>query len=476
MITTSKGNGALGNADPSDTWPAPASSLPPESDPQTFSWPPSPARLMVKRARQQFFDLPAQALDHTLVPGKDPADLGHLVAEAAHHLAGAPETIGEPALPPGSEADLRDMGICAEAEGLLRAELTGLGPLEPLLATPGLTDIFVNGPEDVWVEAEGRLRAVAVRFESEAEVRALATRLIVAAGGRLDGAHPATDVQIQGLPGVGSARVHALLPPLSRGGTLLSIRLQPTRQPSLSDLTQRGMMGRDLEQFLRYLVRNRANIAISGGTGTGKTTLLGALLSEAQVEDRLVLVEDTPELHLNHSHTVGLQARQANSEGQGAIGLDELIRQALRMRPTRLVVGECRGAEVMDMLTAMNTGHSGSGTTLHANSAEAVPARLTAMGALAGVEPAALALQAATALDYIIHLDRSASGGRRQVRGVYELVGGPLGLESRPVCTLEQRRQGTYLMWHPGSEAVRAAANLGGPSAGSVCTGEGADA
>lgn len=466
-IYSASRNTAVPGAYPPESWLNPADAVPVEPEDKGFPVSEGAARLIVKKARQQFFDLPAQAVTPATLPGQDPADLGLLVAEAAQGLA-------DPASDPGHHAKLLDSS--AEAENILRAELTGLGRLESLLATPGLTDIFVNGPQDVWFEAQGRLRAAPVQFESEAEVRALATRLIVAAGGRLDDSHPACDVQIQGLPGGGSARVHAMLPPLSQAGTLLSIRVQPQRRPSLSDLAQGGMMGRDLEQFLRYLVRWRANFAVSGGTGTGKTTLLGAMLSEAQVEDRLVVVEDTPELHLNHSHVVGVQSRQANAEGQGAVGLDELIRQALRMRPTRLVVGECRGAEVMDMFTAMNTGHSGSGTTVHANSAEAVPARLAALGALAGVTPSAVALQAETALDYIIHLERSASDGRRQVAGVYRLVGQEQGLDTRPVCTVEQRRQGTYLMWHPGSEDVRSAACLGGPAGGTGQGEEGRDA
>lgn len=315
-----------------------------------------------------------------------------------------------------------------------------------------MTDIFVNGPHNIWYEAAGTLHRAPITFPDDEAVRALATRLILAAGGRLDDAYPAADVQTpEGI------RIHALLPPLSRCGTLLSLRLQPAQRPSLRQLQERGMMGRQIEQMLRHLVRSRANLLVSGGTGTGKTTLLGALLQEADAGERLLLVEDTSELHLDHPHAVSLEARVANAEGQGEVGLAELIRQALRMRPNRLVVGECRGAEVMDMLTAMNTGHAGSGTTVHANSAQAVPARLYAMGALAGVSSQAVALQASTALDYIVHLDREA--GYRLVRGIYRLVGGQ-ELVVQPVCTVEPRRRGTYLHWHPGSEGMRSAAGL----------------
>lgn len=344
--------------------------------------------------------------------------------------------------------------IAPQARACLKAELTGLGPLEELLNIPDLTDIFVNGPHRVWYEAAGTLHRSHLTFEHDSDVRALATRLILAAGGRLDDAHPAADVQTaQG------ARVHAILPPLSQSGTLLSIRLQGERRYDLRQLREKGMMGKDVEQLLRYLVKSRANLVVSGGTGSGKTTLLRALLQEAHDDERLVLVEDTAELHLDHPHTVSLQARVANAEGRGAVGLGELIRQALRMRPSRLVVGECRGAEVMDMLTAMNTGHSGSGSTVHANSADAVPARLYAMGALAGASREAVALQAQTALDYVVHVERSE--GQRVVRGVYRLRGSAGGLAVEPVCTVEARRRGNCLVWAPESSGLKAAAGLG---------------
>lgn len=331
-----------------------------------------------------------------------------------------------------------------------------LGELTPLLEQPELTDIFVNGPEHIWYEAAGQLHRASLNFTDDSQVRDLATRLIVAAGGRLDDAYPAADVQT-----AAGARVHALLPPISRTGTLLSIRLQATAQPSLRQLHTGGMMIQELETFLRYLVRSRANFLVTGGTGSGKTTLLSALLAEVAPNERLILVEDTSELNPNHQHTVSLQAREPNAEGRGAVSLSDLIRQALRMRPTRLAVGECRGAEILDMLTAMNTGHAGSGSTVHANSAEAVPARLYAMGAFASLTPQAVALQAATAIDYIIHLTRT--GSQRQVAGVYRLTSGndQHMLAVEPICTQEPRRTGYYLFWHPGSEGLYQAAGLG---------------
>lgn len=402
----------------------------------------------VRRSRRRFFE-PQPPVNESQISeflasepvAREPASNEQVEVGPRAPVPSTPASAAEPTALP------QDLPLLA-----IEPAETDLGPLTPLLAQPDLTDIFVNGPRDVWYEAAGSLRRAAITFPNDEAVRALATRLILSAGGRLDDAYPAADVQTaQGI------RTHALLPPLSRSGTLLSLRLQPAQRPSLRQLQERGMLGRDLELVLRYLVRSRANLLVSGGTGTGKTTLLGALLQEADAGERLLLVEDTSELHLDHPHAVSLQARAANAEGQGEVGLAELIRQALRMRPNRLVVGECRGGEVMDMLTAMNTGHAGSGTTVHANSAQAVPARLYAMGALAGVSSQAVALQAATALDYIVHLEREK--GQRLVRGVYRLTGAP-ELAVEPICTVEPRRRGTYLRWHPGSEELCRAAGL----------------
>lgn len=335
------------------------------------------------------------------------------------------------------------------AQRRLRAELTGLGPLDPLLDIPQLTDIFVNGTE-VWYEAAGLVQRADISLADEEEARALATRLLSAAGGRLDDSHPIADVQTEN-----GLRVHAVLPPLSRGGTLLSIRVRATGTPTLADLQKRGMFTEEVARVLTYLVHQRANFLISGGTGSGKTTLLSALLGSCGADERLLLVEDTSELTPTHPHAVSLQSREANTEGRGEVSLSELIRAALRMRPTRLIVGECRGAEIADMLSAMNTGHSGTGGTVHANSTKAVPARLYAMGALAGLSERALTLQAATALDYIIHIDRC--GGQRQVREIARLDQQAGALVVKPVCRVEAGRRGSYLTWLPAGEELRQA-------------------
>lgn len=403
-------------------------------------------------------------------PPSSPINLGVLIDGALADLAPAPEDSPPPARhrglnlrpfkpansprPASSQPHLRQLALSPEdrtrAEEELTASLTGLGPLEPLLSTPNITDIFVVPPDPgtgttapgIWYEADGTLHRSDITLDGEEQVRALATRLILAAGGRLDDAYPCADAQTPG-----GLRVHAVLPPLSRGGTTLSIRVQSTSRPTLTDLAARGMMGQEVTALLKHIVDSRANFLISGGTGTGKTTLLGALLDEADSTDRLLLVEDTAELRPRHLHTVSLQARTPNAEGRGGVSLTDLIRAALRMRPTRLVVGECRGAEIADMLTAMNTGHSGTGGTLHANSAGAVPARLYALGALAGLSERALTLQAATALDYVVHIERE--GTRRLVREVARLRERAGRLEVEPLCRVERGRRGDCLTWFP---------------------------
>lgn len=289
----------------------------------------------------------------------------------------------------------------------VRAELQGLGPLQQYAEDPAVTDILVNGPGAVWVDDGGGLRRTELSFGNDSEVRALAARLIAAGGRRLDDGNPCVDVRLHRF------RVHAVLPPLSTTGTLLSIRVQRPRHFSFKELESSGAVHPEIAATLRSIVDRRLNFLISGATGTGKTTLLSALLSLSSADERMVTVEDSAELSPVHPHTVGLQSRHGNLEGSGAVDLAELVRQALRMRPDRLIVGECRGAEVRELLAAMNTGHDGAGGTIHANSATSVPARLSALGALAGMDAGALALQAANALDVVIHVVRN--GGARVV-------------------------------------------------------------
>ncbi|MBG6189419.1 pilus assembly protein CpaF [Arthrobacter sp. CAN_A212] len=297
----------------------------------------------------------------------------------------------------------------------VQAELQGLGPLQHLLADPMVTDILVNGPDEVWVDGTDGLRRAAVSFDADAEVRSLAVRLISAGGRRLDDGNPCADVRFR------TFRVHAVLTPVSNRGTLLSIRIQRPREFTLGELTRSGTLETEMSEVLRAVVEQRLNFLISGATGTGKTTLLSTLLALSAPTERLITVEDSAELTPRHPHTVPLQCRHGNVEGAGTVDLAELVRQALRMRPDRLIVGECRGAEVRELLAAMNTGHSGAGGTIHSNSAETVPARLTALGSLAGLSREAVTLQAASALDVVVHLVRTISGRRVAAIGLVEL-------------------------------------------------------
>lgn len=303
-----------------------------------------------------------------------------------------------------------------EAVDSLSAELRGLGPLQPL-ADAGVTDILVNGPREIWTDGKGGLRRADTAFGDDGDVRALAVRLVAAGGRRLDDGNPCADVRLAGY------RVHAVLPPVSTGGTLLSIRLHRPRRFTLPELLAEAPQW---QPYLEAVVAQRLNFLICGATGSGKTTLLSAMLGAAAPQERMVLVEDAAELDPAHPHVVGLQSRTSNVEGTGSIGMAELVRQALRMRPDRLIVGECRGAEVREFLAAMNTGHAGAGGTIHANSAGAVPARLAAMGALAGMSAESIVLQAASALDLVISMHRTDEG--RCVREIGLLQRGESGL------------------------------------------------
>lgn len=323
-------------------------------------------------------------------------------------------TEGGASTPAAVAAALRQEGGAlrgdADLLGVLRAlesEIAGAGPLEPLLADPTVTDVLVNGPTEVWVDRGNGLERTRLRFTDEASVRRLAARLASASGRRLDDAQPWVDARLPD-----GTRLHAVLPPVAAGGTCLSLRVPRREAFTLTELVAAGSLPPDGADLLERLVGCRAAFVVSGGTGTGKTTLLSALLSLVDPGHRLLLVEDAAELLPDHPHVVRLAARPPNVEGAGEVTLRDLVRQALRMRPDRVVVGEVRGAEVVDLLSALNTGHEGGCGTVHANSAADVPARLEALAATAGLGREALHSQLASGLRVGVHLARGAAGRR----------------------------------------------------------------
>ena len=293
---------------------------------------------------------------------------------------------------------------------MLETELSGAGILEPLLAAEGTTDVLVTGPGEVWVDDGNGLRRSDIRFPDEAAVRRLAQRLAVAAGRRLDDAQPWVDGQLLGLCTGGFAvRLHAVLPPVAIAGTCLSLRVLRPATQDLAALEAAGAIPAEAGRLLAGIIAARLAFLVSGGTGAGKTTLLAAALGAVDAGERIVCVEDAPELAPAHPHLVRLVARGANVEGAGEITLRQLVRQALRMRPDRIVVGEVRGGEVVDLLAALNTGHDGGAGTVHANSPAEVPARLEALGALGGLDRGALHSQLAAAVQVVVHVSRSGS-------------------------------------------------------------------
>ncbi|MCF3961277.1 TadA family conjugal transfer-associated ATPase [Streptomyces fuscigenes] len=347
---------------------------------------------------------------------------------------------------------LGDAEVLGAAEEL-RTELVGTGPLEALLADDRVTDVLVAAPDRVWVDRGSGLELTRVVFPDAASVRRLAQRLAAAAGRRLDDARPWVDARLPD-----GTRMHAVLPPVAVGSACLSLRVVRPKAFSLAELAAAGTLPPGGEQILRVLVRARLSFLISGGTGTGKTTLLSTLLGLVGKRERIVLAEDSAELRPDHPHVVRLETRPANQEGAGEVTLKDLVRQALRMRPDRLVVGEVRGAEVTDLLAALNTGHEGGCGTVHANAAADVPARLEALGTAAGLDRAALHSQLAAAVSVVIHLVRDRTGRRRLAE----------------VCVLERDAEGLVvpvpaLRWAPDgfvreSGCARLTALIGGAS------------
>lgn len=316
-----------------------------------------------------------------------------------------------------------DVGSALEE---LDARLNGLGEvLAPLLRLPGITDILVNSTR-VWVDCGQGVEPIDDGFSSEEEVRALAITMAAICGKRLDDAVPIVD----GILPMG-VRVHAVIPPLSGEGTIISLRIPARGGLTLEQMRKGASIDDTTQQILSRMLEVRCNVLISGATGSGKTTLLSALLSSISVNERLICIEEISELHPAHPHVVHLQARQANTQGRGEVSLSELVRAAMRMRPDRIILGECRGGEVRDIMSALNTGHRGSFATIHANTPAEVPARLNALGALAGMSAEATHVQARAAFDLVVHMERSVGSygntGRRVAQiGVFGLERGEL--------------------------------------------------
>ena len=343
-----------------------------------------------------------------------------------------------------------------------------LAPFAGELADDAVTDLFVNGSHGLFVDRGRGADPVPHWRASEREVRELASALIGAGGRHIDDAHPCVDVRLPG-----GYRVHAVLAPVAASGTAISIRVPRAGRTGMAGLADADAFGPGVAAHLRAAVARRANFLVSGAAGVGKTTLLSALLSEAPPDERIVTIEDVVEIELDHPHHVALEARQANLEGAGAVSLAALVREALRMKPDRLVIGECRGAEVRELLTALNTGHDGGAGTVHANSIEDVATRLEALGALAGMSETALARQVVSALDFVVHLARDRNGRRHVAAiGEFEVVGGRLVVAEVPVAEARDEAvpRGGDARSAPRSGAVAASAPAIGPQLPSGAT------
>jgi pilus assembly protein CpaF len=305
-------------------------------------------------------------------------------------------------------------GIARDDRERLVAEIAddilGHGPLERLLADDSVTEIMVNGPHDIWVERQGRLYETTVRFTDESQLRRIINKMVAQVGRRIDESSPMVDARLPD-----GSRVNAVIPPLSLTGAVVTIRKFSKKRLDMQELIRLGTLSTETVEFLSRAVLAQLNILISGGTGTGKTTLLNALSTAIPESDRIVTIEDAAELRLNQRHVLRLEARQKNIEGEGEIAIRDLVRNSLRMRPDRIIVGEVRGAEALDMLQAMNTGHDGSLCTVHANAPRDALSRIETMVLMAGFDlpMRAVRQQVSSALDLIVHLERLEDGLRR---------------------------------------------------------------
>jgi len=318
-----------------------------------------------------------------------------VIADIRRHLAG--ET--------GISRDDRERLTTEIADDIL-----GYGPLERLLGDDSITEIMVNGPGEIWIERQGRLYETTVRFVDDSHLRRIINRIVAQVGRRIDESSPMVDARLPD-----GSRVNAIIPPLSLSGPLLTIRKFSRRRLTLENMVDLGTISDEARDFLVRCIQARLNVLVSGGTGSGKTTLLNAMSAAVPDNERIVTIEDAAELQLVQRHVLRLEARPPNIEGEGAIPIRDLVRNSLRMRPDRIIVGEVRGAEALDMLQAMNTGHDGSLSTVHSNSPRDALARIETMVLMAGYDLPIRAIrqQVSSALEVIVHLERLEDGSRR---------------------------------------------------------------
>ncbi|RMF41806.1 MAG: CpaF family protein [Alphaproteobacteria bacterium] len=320
---------------------------------------------------------------------------------------------------------LREMSMVLNAQEVeqlnseLYDEVTGLGPLEPLLKDQTVTDIMVNGHSQVFVERHGKLELTDTQFKDERHLLRVIDKIVSAVGRRIDESQPWVDARL-----ADGSRVNALVPPCAVDGPLLSIRKFSQKKLSIDRLIENGAFSEEMAAYLQAVVATRLNVIVSGGTGSGKTTTLNALSSFIDNSERIVTIEDTAELQLQQVHVGRMESRPANVEGKGEVSQRDLLRNALRMRPDRIIVGECRGAEVIDMLQAMNTGHDGSMTTIHANSPRDTIGRIENMMAMTGVDMPLRAMrnQITSAVNVIVQVSRLSDGSRRMI-SIQEVTG-----------------------------------------------------
>jgi pilus assembly protein CpaF len=328
-------------------------------------------------------------------------------------------------------------GVCPERlRRFVLDEIVGLGPLQALLRDEEITEIMINGPHDVFVERGGRLHRARVFFSSDEALRTVIERIVSPVGRRVDEASPMADARLRD-----GSRVNVVVPPLALRGPAVTVRKFPKRALTPEDLVARGALSRDMLEFLRLCIEQRRNVIVAGGTGSGKTTLLNVLSSFIGADERVVTIEDAAELRLPHENLVALEARPGNLEGRGEVSIRDLVRNALRMRPNRIVIGECRGGEALDMLQAMNTGHEGSLTTAHANSPRDLLSRLEVMVLMAELDLpiAAIREQIAAAVDVIVQQTRFPCGARRITR-VVEVTGVEAGVvQTQDIFRFEHR-------------------------------------